>query len=401
MSVVVLAVLLSAATAHGLTVTPTGDPATLVNTILGPGITLLPGSAVYLGSSVASGTFSDGQSSGIGIESGILLTTGTAADAVGDPPGVNSNGSVAETIGGLGSSDDTTTDLGLPGDADLDTLAGYPTLDSSVLEFDFQNEFSGDVTFRFAFASEEYIDFVNTEFNDVFGFYLDGVNIGLVPGTTSPISVNTINPLMNSVYYKNNINPAPYMIEYDGFTTVITARFLGLAPGTHHMKLAIADGSDHILDAAVFIEAGSFTFTPIEVPLDVKPRSCPNPVNFASQGVIPAAILGTADLDVTAIDPATVTLNGVLPVRWSYEDIATPFVPFMGKQGCSDCNELWSDGYQDLALKFDSQAIVATLGTTVKDGDCVRLDLAGALKAEFGGIPILGEDFVVLRIKKK
>jgi hypothetical protein len=373
----------------------------MVNEILGPGVTLVPGSATYTGANSASGTFVDGVSSGINIESGIILTSGTAVDAVGP----NQNGAVPEILGGGGSSDDTTTILGLGGDPDLTILAGFDTYDASVLEFRFTTASKGDLAFNFVFASEEYIDYVNSPFNDVFGFFVDGVNIGLVPGTTDPITVNTVNPVSNTAYFNQNISvspppPAPFDIEYDGFTTVITAQLLDLNAGEHTMKLAIADGSDHILDAAVFIEAGSFQIAEIEVPVDVKPTSCPNPINFGSNGVLPVAILGTADFDVTQVDPASVTLVGVSPLRWSYEDVATPYKPFMGKEDCFACNEEGADGYMDITLKFKTQEIVAAMGNAWQDGDCAQLVLQGMLAEEFGSISIIGEDYVWLRIKK-
>lgn len=136
----------------------------------------------------------------------------------------------------------------------------------------------------------------------------------------------------------------------------------------------------------------------VEVPVDIHPTSCPNPLNVNSQGTIPVAILGAEDFPVDAIDPATVMLMGVAPLRWSVEDVATPFEPFLGKQDELDCTELGPDGYPDLTLKFDTQEVVAMLGD-VEDGDVMVLTLTGNLTEEFGGIPIVGED--VVRIVKK
>jgi len=146
----------------------------------------------------------------------------------------------------------------------------------------------------------------------------------------------------------------------------------------------------------------------IPVPVDIKPTSCPNPINTKSQGVLPVAILGTADFDVTQVDPGSVYLvNAALlpdivawPLRWSYEDVATPYEPYLGKLGIYDCNTLGPDGYLDLTLKFDTQAVVPVLGT-VTDGQAVVLQLRGNLKAEFGGTPIVGEDVVRVLLKTK
>ena len=137
----------------------------------------------------------------------------------------------------------------------------------------------------------------------------------------------------------------------------------------------------------------------IEVPVDIKPTSCPNPLNTKSQGVLPVAILGTEGFDVTEVDPASVNLTGVFPIRWALEDVATPYEPYTGKEGCMDCNELGGDGYLDLTLKFDVQEVVAALGE-VEDGDCVVLTLTGNLKDEFGGTAIVGEDVVKIIVKK-
>jgi hypothetical protein len=138
----------------------------------------------------------------------------------------------------------------------------------------------------------------------------------------------------------------------------------------------------------------------IEIPLDIKPTSCPNPLNTNSKGVLPVAILGTEDFDVTQIDPASVRLEGVAPLRWASEDVATPFEPYTGKGDClADCTTDGPDGFLDLTLKFETQAVVAALGG-VNDGDCIVIGLTGNLKEEFGGTPIVGEDVVVIRSKK-
>jgi len=136
----------------------------------------------------------------------------------------------------------------------------------------------------------------------------------------------------------------------------------------------------------------------IEVPVDIKPGSCPNPLNPKSKGVLPVAIAGTADLDVTQIDPATIRLEGVAPLRWGYEDVATPYEPYTGKSDPYQCTTAGSDGWLDLSLKFDMQEVVAALGP-VTNGEVRVLTLTGNLKDEFGGTPIYGEDVMIIRKK--
>ena len=132
----------------------------------------------------------------------------------------------------------------------------------------------------------------------------------------------------------------------------------------------------------------------IDVNLDIKPRSCPNPLNVKSKGVLPIAILGTQDFDVTDIDPATVQLEGVAPVRWALEDVSTPV---SDPQDDCDCTEEGGDGFADLTLKYKNQEIVVKLGE-VNDGDELVLTLTGEL---LDGTTIEGYDCIVVLKKGK
>lgn len=247
--------ILNAGSASALSVDVSNDGAALAGSILGAGITL--SNVSYTGAESSSGFFTGGLNSGIGIESGILLTTGDASLAA--------SSNIAP---------DTGADNGLAGDSDLNSIISpQDTFDATILEFDF-NSTGGDLFFNYVFASEEYNEFVGSVFNDVFGFFVDGVNIALVPGTSSPVSVNTVNngsltsgdggsPVLatNPEFFNDN-SAGLFDLEYDGFTTVFTASVLGLSEGDHTIKLAIADNSDGILDSAVFIQANSFSDTP-------------------------------------------------------------------------------------------------------------------------------------------
>lgn len=140
----------------------------------------------------------------------------------------------------------------------------------------------------------------------------------------------------------------------------------------------------------------------ISVFVDIKPSSCPNPINQKSNGVLPVAILGTEDFDVTTIDPSSIQIKlnpedpeeeGVVPIRWNYEDVATPFEGVL-----CDCHDLNGDGFMDLTLKFSTPEVVA-LGLDEPD---TRLTITGNLKEEDGGTAIEGQDCVrVLEEKGK
>jgi hypothetical protein len=157
-----------------------------------------------------------------------------------------------------------------------------------------------------------------------------------------------------------------------------------------------------ILIALVLVLSFGFTVPALSCPfsvfVDVKPMSCPNPLNVRSKGVLPVAILGAEDFDVTTVDPASVRLNladmglidgeGVCPLRWAYEDVATPYLPDIG-----GCHDLGPDGYLDLVLKFRTQEVVALDLSGHEDGAEVDLQITGQL---FDGFYIIGQDTIVV-----
>lgn len=214
-----------AAHANPLVVTTSSDANTLVNSILGSGITVV-GTPTYSGANAgASGTFTGGLDL-IGISSGLLLTTGDASGAVG------------------------------PNSQTGYTGAGWTTS----LKFDFTTT-GGDLYFNYVFASEEYNEFVNSQYNDIFQLLVNGVNIAKIPTTSTDVTINNVNLGSFSQYYNNNENGA-VNIQYDGFTDVFTASALGLSAGTHTIEFLISDVGDQNLDSAVFIQGGSFSDTP-------------------------------------------------------------------------------------------------------------------------------------------
>jgi hypothetical protein len=123
--------------------------------------------------------------------------------------------------------------------------------------------------------------------------------------------------------------------------------------------------------------------------VDIKPGSCPNPVRARAGGVLPVAILGGGRFDVTSIDPASVRIAGVAPLRWAYEDVATPFI---GSPGA--CHDLEGDGFTDLTLKFRAAEISAALGLETRLGETIVVELHGELLEGLGGTPILGQDWI-------
>jgi len=113
------------------------------------------------------------------------------------------------------------------------------------------------------------------------------------------------------------------------------------------------------------------------------------------KGVTPVAILGAADLDVRTINPESVTLEGVDAIRWSIEDVGTPYA-LPEEPGADSCHEAGADGYADLSLKFDTQAVVEALASK-DDGEVLTLTVNGMT---FSGVHYEGKDVVLILNKK-
>ena len=130
----------------------------------------------------------------------------------------------------------------------------------------------------------------------------------------------------------------------------------------------------------------------ISISVDIKPQSCPNPLNTKSKGVLPVAILGSQNLDVSSIDPGSVNLAGISPIRWSIDDVSSPV---LNSQNACDCTNEGADGFDDLTLKFKTQDIVAAIGS-VNNGEEIVLTIAAEL---FDGTLIEGEDCIIIKSK--
>jgi hypothetical protein len=83
------------------------------------------------------------------------------------------------------------------------------------------------------------------------------VNIALIPGTNDPVAINSVNSFVNSQYFV--VNTGQILAQYDAYTTPLHASIGGLQIGeAYHIKLAIADVSDSMLDSGVFLSGNSF-----------------------------------------------------------------------------------------------------------------------------------------------
>lgn len=264
-----------------LTVTTTMTPEQLVQNVLaGSGVTISnvtfngqPGNIV-----TTQCGFFNGVNSNVGINSGMIIGSGDINVAVGP----NDQGGAT-----LGFADEIVVDN------DLNDIATTDLNDHGVLEFDFI-PIGDTISFKYVFGSEEYNEYVCSDFNDVFGFFIsgpgingtfsnNGENIAIIPGTNTPVAINTINNgsagdfgddvncdqidpnwQAYSVFFNNNSQQS---VQYDGMTVVLTAFSPVTCGETYHIKIAIADAFDASYDSGVFLQAGSLTSTGLNIDL--------------------------------------------------------------------------------------------------------------------------------------
>jgi len=240
------------------------SPVQLVeNVLVGGGVDI--SNVVYTGDANAIGSF-NAVNTNLGLNSGIVLTTGTVLAGNDGPHGPNNTGSSG-------------TDNNKPGYAPLTSIANENTENAAILEFDFIPQ-SDTIRFRYVFGSEEYPEFVDAGFNDVFAFFISGpgfggtYNMATIPGTPgTPVTIDNVNDGSNSAFYVNNGDGSQspqdgsnFYIQYDGFTSVIEAVAKVSCGETYHLKVAIAVVGDGAYDSGIFLEANSLSsYAPLQV----------------------------------------------------------------------------------------------------------------------------------------
>ena len=306
-----------------LTVVPTGTAASLAAKLAGPGITIV--SDTLICNAQANGTFVS-NATPIAIDSGIILSTGKVSMTAGTEPALTSN-----SFSGAG-------------DPDLTPLLGTTAVSRDACALIIHFVPKGDtISFNYQFGSEEYRNSTCGGYNDAFAFYisgpgisttLPGVNMAIVPGTTIPVTVNTINsgipgPGLSiatcnamgagspfTAYYIDNTGGT--QVTYRGYTSVLTAKHHVNPCDTYRIKMVIADAGNYLYDSGVFIEAGS---------LKTNTYHFDRATIGATIGAIPNAVVKTCTPDTITIKsaytvPFTTTLN------LSYGGTATSGIDF-------------------------------------------------------------------------
>lgn len=217
--------------------------------------------------SVSGGNFTSGEKSyarfnGTGttfpFQDGIVLSTGRASNTQGPNNSLSDDGQ----------------NMGWDGDQDLQQALGLSnSFNATVLEFDFVPQ-GNSISFDYIFSSEQYLSNPSSNqcnFTDGFAFLLkeDGTttysNLAVIPNTNTPVKVNTVRgegticPAANETYF-DAFNGNEHPTNFNGQTTVMTAKS-DVTPGlTYHIKIVIADEGNARFDSAIFLGGGSFNF---------------------------------------------------------------------------------------------------------------------------------------------
>jgi hypothetical protein len=232
-----------------------------------------------------------------GMRSGLMMVTGVADTMA----GTNNGGVISRTI----PASDTVAGCSQGRQMLNRVLAGNSTAsrratDCVTIQFDFIPA-TDTIRFNYIFASEEYNQFVCSNFNDIFGFFIKGPgingdanlaptflntkNIAIIPGTNLPVSINTVNngtpgsgpasdcdftPQGIASYIDNTTTgetiPSIFNnLRFNGLTRRLQAVVRVVPCQTYTLTLTVSDVTDNIYDSGVFIEAGSLESSGVTV----------------------------------------------------------------------------------------------------------------------------------------
>ena len=292
------------------------------------------------------GTFQSNGFPGLMMANGVLMTTGNISVA----PGPNNTTGLSTPIEGYYS------------DPEMAAVATSSINGCSTLDFDFVS-LSNTVSFNYTFASEEYPEYVCSQYNDVFAFYVTGPdpvtgeevtrNIAIIPGTVSSstpdgiaVAINSVNPGVpgasagtgasgcyydySGFYVDNNFGNeygGPTVnegIQYDGYTSKLTAETTVMPCQVYHMHISVCNVGDNAFDSGVFLEGGRFTAPTAAIGLsrtgtDTVRGSCPFEIPLTlsqtsfDEGRVHFSFGGTAEegVDFVLLDGAGMAVDSL------------------------------------------------------------------------------------------
>ena len=348
----------------------------ITNVFLGDGVEVT--SFQYDGDAKAIGFFKNAEEE-IGIERGIIMTTGRAMED-GTHPGATGGG--GEFAGG-NAQPNIMTDADL---SQLDPANVNNDISRYIISF---IPTSDTVRFNYVFASEEYPEYSCSSFNDVFGFFISGPgisgpfsnnaeNIALIPNSTTYVSINNLHPTdacpaVNEEYY--NPNSGSNQPTYDGFTDVFTAEAIVVPCEEYTIKLVIADKGDTAFDSGVFLQAKSFGSPSLDI--DIVTASLDGAVvEGCADGVITIALPNPVETDLpldyeifgdaeNGVDFELIPQGLFIPAGES--EINVPLIAF--EDGLDEGNETFAIAFQTNFCDRD------TFYLSIKDNELVDPEL--------------------------
>ena len=215
----------------------------MANEMFGDGVLVIDAS--YRGDDRSSGIYTGGNATSGNVvpsDTGVILSTGRAQDFTNSSGNANQN------------SNTSTNTRGINNDADFNAVAGRSTYDASYMDVDFIPD-SDTMSIQFVFASDEYPEYINSIYNDVFAVWINGAYVNATPGDgrTSVTNVNEVNT--ENLYVSNTASEAN--TEMDGFTVTMTLTIPVLQNQLNSIRIGIADASDSVYDSNVLIAGDS------------------------------------------------------------------------------------------------------------------------------------------------
>ena len=329
--------------------------------------------AKYIGANGAKAMIVGGTNP-MGINNGIILTTGNASGADATPP-------YPQTY---------SITNNMSGDADLDVLASpNVTYDASVLEFDFV-PLADSIFFKYLFGSEEYHDgFDSYTAFDLFAFFISGPgitglkNVAEIPETLIEVGRGTINRTVNTQYFHDNNMRTQN--AYRGWTSVFRSGIKLQIGQTYHAKLVIADVTDNTIDSGVLIETIECP-PPAPLPpvftVSTSSSNNPNtPQNSFYEGCENIIIKVKANKKLTVATTVSIALSGTATNGSDYSANATSVTIPIGSDSAiftltilSD-NSTESDETINVDFNPSSLSIPPIIGLIIKDVTPIQIDL--------------------------
>lgn len=226
----------------GVVVTPTMNPADLMNSLTTTGLTI---NSVVVLNGVAGqyGTYTNFTTQPITIGDGIVLSTGNVA-ALGPP----ADPSLTDP--------QPSFDMATLGTPEFDTYGSSGRIenfsssnDVAVLQVDFHLDAASQIKFDFVFGTVEY-PFYTSSFTDSFLVFLDGTSAGnqvTFDVNGDPVQVGRSFASRVSIADQNTAFADPHGL------LALTTTTAPLSAGDHTLLFEIGDVNDHVLDSAVFI----------------------------------------------------------------------------------------------------------------------------------------------------